>query len=224
MPKHTTPSDSNLTRTYLLPNCVAWFGEVVKARHNHFPILNLFCQFIDALFLQVAAKYFRKPDWCLAIGDLDCLASKNCIVLEEDLNSETGLQLFRLLRLPFLKIGVIVPVLRESYSHKAQKTWSDSIAVRFQKSDRHTYKAGCFRGFNPLSYLRTSTYNTTTFSKFGRSGSDKFETRIARVFIECERSRLGGHDLWQKVPSSPVTRNRLTRRFVRYGRFPFRQN
>ena len=35
--------------------------------------------------------------------------------------------------------------------------------------------------------------------------------------IGFERSRLGGHDLWQKVPSSPVTRNRLTRRFVRYA-------
>ena len=35
--------------------------------------------------------------------------------------------------------------------------------------------------------------------------------------IGFERSRLGGRDLWQKVPSSPVTRNRLTRRFVRYA-------
>ena len=30
------------------------------------------------------------------------------------------------------------------------------------------------------------------------------------LLIGFERSRLGGHDLWQKVPSSPVTRNRLT--------------
>ena len=37
------------------------------------------------------------------------------------------------------------------------------------------------------------------------------------INIGFERSRLGGHDLWQKVPSSPVTRNRLTRRFVRYA-------
>ena len=28
--------------------------------------------------------------------------------------------------------------------------------------------------------------------------------------IGFERSRLCGHDLWQKVPSSPVTRNRST--------------
>ena len=36
-------------------------------------------------------------------------------------------------------------------------------------------------------------------------------------YLGFERSRLGGHDLWQKVPSSPVTRDRLTRRFVRYA-------
>ena len=43
------------------------------------------------------------------------------------------------------------------------------------------------------------------------------QEKMTWKLIGFERSRLGGHDLWQKVPSSPVTRNRLTRCFVRYA-------
>ena len=46
-----------------------------------------------------------------------------------------------------------------------------------------------------------------------RYGAERY--RIIKK-VGFERSRLGEHDLWQKVPSSPVIRNRLTRRFVRY--------
>ena len=50
-----------------------------------------------------------------------------------------------------------------------------------------------------------------------RVGPNKSGQVRRGVKLGFERSRLGGHDLWQKVPSSPVTRNRLTRRFVRYA-------
>ena len=50
---------------------------------------------------------------------------------------------------------------------------------------------------------------------FGEEERIGEEERKKKTLIKIgfERSRLGGHDLWQNVPSSPVTRIRFNKTF-----------